>query len=203
MRWFDEVKAGASIKAIALREGVTRQRVGQVLRLTLLDPGIVENAIDGRQPERLTVDRIVKSPHRELWSDQRAWAESLRAASRQIQTPSEPLFWLKAIRAVFRPISSPMTGLPHRGLPLTPGNMGLFGGRSETGRQQWTGWLGRQDSNLRMAAPKAAALPLGDAPKPIRVLSKAATRRKPHRMKFVTCTLKHVRLYAVTVRSGA
>ena len=26
------------------------------------------------------------------------------------------------------------------------------------------GWLGRQDSNLRMAAPKAAALPLGDAP---------------------------------------
>jgi hypothetical protein len=27
-----------------------------------------------------------------------------------------------------------------------------------------TGWLGRQDSNLRMAASKAAALPLGDAP---------------------------------------
>ncbi|KFL47895.1 hypothetical protein IL54_3322 [Sphingobium sp. ba1] len=25
-------------------------------------------------------------------------------------------------------------------------------------------WLGRQDSNLRMAASKAAALPLGDAP---------------------------------------
>ena len=25
-------------------------------------------------------------------------------------------------------------------------------------------WLGRQDSNLRMAAPKAAALPLGHAP---------------------------------------
>src|SRR5437867_1781214 len=25
-------------------------------------------------------------------------------------------------------------------------------------------WLGRKDSNLRMAAPKAAALPLGDAP---------------------------------------
>ena len=25
-------------------------------------------------------------------------------------------------------------------------------------------WLGRQDSNLRMAAPKTAALPLGHAP---------------------------------------
>jgi hypothetical protein len=29
-------------------------------------------------------------------------------------------------------------------------------------------WLGRQDSNLRMAASKAAALPLGDAPMPCR-----------------------------------
>lgn len=27
------------------------------------------------------------------------------------------------------------------------------------------GWLGRKDSNLRMAAPKAAALPLGDSPR--------------------------------------
>jgi NAD(P)-dependent dehydrogenase (short-subunit alcohol dehydrogenase family) len=31
-------------------------------------------------------------------------------------------------------------------------------------RSENVGWLGRQDSNLRMAAPKAAALPLGDAP---------------------------------------
>ncbi len=29
---------------------------------------------------------------------------------------------------------------------------------------QFTGWLGRQDSNLRMAVPKTAALPLGYAP---------------------------------------
>ena len=38
MRWLDEVKAGASIKAIAAREGVTRQRVGQVLRLACWIP---------------------------------------------------------------------------------------------------------------------------------------------------------------------
>jgi hypothetical protein len=31
-------------------------------------------------------------------------------------------------------------------------------------------WLGRQDSNLRMAASKAAALPLGDAPTRMRGL---------------------------------
>ena len=33
----------------------------------------------------------------------------------------------------------------------------------EDGRT-FTKWLGREDSNLRMAAPKAAALPLGDSP---------------------------------------
>ena len=30
-------------------------------------------------------------------------------------------------------------------------------------------WLGRQDSNLGMAVPKTAALPLGDAPMPFAV----------------------------------
>jgi hypothetical protein len=34
-------------------------------------------------------------------------------------------------------------------------------------RYQWFGrWLGREDSNLRMAESKSAALPLGYAPKP-------------------------------------
>jgi hypothetical protein len=35
------------------------------------------------------------------------------------------------------------------------------GGKLST---EWTGWLGREDSNLRMAESKSAALPLGDAP---------------------------------------
>jgi hypothetical protein len=30
--------------------------------------------------------------------------------------------------------------------------------------KSWRKWLGREDSNLRMAVPKTAALPLGDAP---------------------------------------
>jgi hypothetical protein len=30
--------------------------------------------------------------------------------------------------------------------------------------RDWTGWLGREDSNLRMAESKSAALPLGYAP---------------------------------------
>ena len=48
MRWFEEVKAGISIKAIADREGVTRQRVGQFLRLVLPDATLVESVIDCR-----------------------------------------------------------------------------------------------------------------------------------------------------------
>lgn len=39
------------------------------------------------------------------------------------------------------------------------------------------GWLGREDSNLRMAAPKAAALPLGDSPTTVPETGKPETRR--------------------------
>ena len=77
LRWFEEVKAGMSIKAIATREGVTQDRIAQMLRLAWLDPTIVEAAASGRQPERLTADAIFKSPHIALWREQRAWADSL------------------------------------------------------------------------------------------------------------------------------
>ncbi|QIE55655.1 hypothetical protein G5B40_09460 [Pikeienuella piscinae] len=77
LRWFEEVKAGASIQDIAGRERVTRQRVGQVLRLAFLAPGLVDDALAGMQPLELTTDRIVKAPHMELWKGQRAWAANL------------------------------------------------------------------------------------------------------------------------------
>jgi hypothetical protein len=41
---------------------------------------------------------------------------------------------------------------------------GLLGGNSLSIWRDWTGWLGRQDSNLGMAESKSAALPLGYAP---------------------------------------
>lgn len=77
MRWFDEVKAGASINAIAEREGLTRDRVSQILRLAWLNPGIVDEAVSVRQPERLTADAIFKSPHIALWCEQRGWVDDL------------------------------------------------------------------------------------------------------------------------------
>src|SRR3546814_19557936 len=45
--------------------------------------------------------------------------------------------------------------------------------------REW--WLGRQDSNLRMAAPKAAALPLGDAPADGGLIAVPPMRGSPHR----------------------
>lgn len=77
LRWFEEVKVGASIKAIAAREGLTQDRIAQMLRLAWLDPTIVEAAVSGRQPERFTADAIFKSPHISLWREQRVWADDL------------------------------------------------------------------------------------------------------------------------------
>ena len=77
MRWFEEVKAGVSVKAITDREGLTRDRVSQILRLAWLDPGIVDEVVSGRQPERLTADAIFKSQHIVLWREQRDWVDDL------------------------------------------------------------------------------------------------------------------------------
>ncbi len=76
-RWFGEIKTGASISGIASREGVTRQRVGQVLKLAFLSPVLIDDAINGRQPSDLTVDGIIKAPHLELWANQQVWASRL------------------------------------------------------------------------------------------------------------------------------
>jgi hypothetical protein len=46
--------------------------------------------------------------------------------------------------------------------PLFAGLSGIFEGKVS---RCWTGWLGREDSNLRMVESKSTALPLGDAPK--------------------------------------
>jgi DNA invertase Pin-like site-specific DNA recombinase len=71
--WFDEVKAGATMQAIANREGITQRRVAHLVDLAFLAPDIVQAIVDGRQPPTLTADSLIKSRHRMLWPDQRAW----------------------------------------------------------------------------------------------------------------------------------
>jgi hypothetical protein len=75
--WFEEIKAGATMQAIADREGVTQRRVADLVDLAFLAPDMVCAIVEGRQPAMLTADRLVKSRHRMLWSDQRAWIAAL------------------------------------------------------------------------------------------------------------------------------
>ena len=75
--WFEEIKAGATMQAIATREGVTQRRIAHLVDLAFLAPDIVRSIVEGRQPPTLTADRLIKSRHRMLWSDQRAWISAL------------------------------------------------------------------------------------------------------------------------------
>jgi hypothetical protein len=75
--WFEEIKAGATMQAIANRAGVTQRRVANLVNLAFLAPDIVRSIVEGRQPPTLTADRLIKSRHRMLWSEQRAWLSAI------------------------------------------------------------------------------------------------------------------------------
>jgi hypothetical protein len=57
-----------------------------------------------------------------------------------------------------------VSGQRHSDDPLTRGKVAVFFSNKQNSLGDRTGWLGREDSNLRMAESKSAALPLGYAP---------------------------------------
>jgi hypothetical protein len=67
----------ASISEMAAAERIERGYLGSLLRLTLLGPDIVEAILDGRQPERLGLPRLLE-PFPIGWNDQRNVAISRR-----------------------------------------------------------------------------------------------------------------------------
>ncbi len=71
-RWQKLLDSGAcsTITEIAAREKIDRSYVGDVLRLTLLAPDIVEMILDGRQPPALQFEALRKSLPL-LWEEQR------------------------------------------------------------------------------------------------------------------------------------
>jgi hypothetical protein len=71
-RWQKLLDAGTycTIKEIATKEKVDASYVGDVLRLTLLAPDIIEMILDGRQPPALQFERLRKSFPLE-WKTQR------------------------------------------------------------------------------------------------------------------------------------
>jgi hypothetical protein len=60
----------ASITELAAAERLDRGYLGSLLRLTLLAPDIVEAILDGRQPPRLGLPKLL-SGIAECWSEQR------------------------------------------------------------------------------------------------------------------------------------
>jgi len=75
--WFEEIKAGVSMQAIADRAGMKQRRIAHLVDLAFLAPDIVQAIVDGRQPPTLTADRLIRSRHRILWADQRAWISAI------------------------------------------------------------------------------------------------------------------------------
>ena len=75
--WFEEVKAGMTMQAIADRESVSQRRVARLVDLAFLAPDIVQAIVDGRQPATLTADSLIKSQYRVVWADQRAWLTTI------------------------------------------------------------------------------------------------------------------------------
>lgn len=72
IRWQQLLDQGvcSTIKEIASRERIDPSYVGDVLRLTLLAPDIVEMILDGRQPPTLQFEALRKSVP-PLWEEQR------------------------------------------------------------------------------------------------------------------------------------
>jgi hypothetical protein len=70
-RWNRMLESGqfATISELAAREGIAPSYITRILRLTLLDPNIVETVLDGMQGPQVTLSRVMK-PFPEAWQRQ-------------------------------------------------------------------------------------------------------------------------------------
>jgi hypothetical protein len=89
-RWQKLLDRGtySTIKEIATKEKIDKSYVGDVLRLNLLAPDIIEMILDGRQPPGLQFEQLRKSLPLE-WQDQRNTVGKAEISSRF--TPAPPL----------------------------------------------------------------------------------------------------------------
>ena len=76
-KWFEEIKRGTSMQAIARRENLSQRRIARLVDLAFLAPDIIDAIVTGRQPVSLTSDGLIKSRHRPLWAEQRAMIAAL------------------------------------------------------------------------------------------------------------------------------
>lgn len=74
-QWFGDLSMGKvnSLQEIADREQLDRQYVSRIIQLVFLAPDIVRTILSGKQPEPLTVDKLVRSvPLPVSWKAQRS-----------------------------------------------------------------------------------------------------------------------------------
>ena len=70
--WQDKMKKeNLFIEDLAKSEGLSREYVGKVLRMTYLAPDIVTAIVDGVYPKTLSLRKILESEIPLLWSQQR------------------------------------------------------------------------------------------------------------------------------------
>jgi len=71
-RWKRMLESGefATIAELAEREGIAPSYMTRVLRLTQLEPGIIEAVLEGRQSSDVTLARLME-PFPLRWSDQK------------------------------------------------------------------------------------------------------------------------------------
>ena len=83
-RWKKLLDSGkfSSIKQLAEMEKVTDSYIGNLLRLTLLAPDIVEKILDGRLPKGIGLTQFM-GPWPGLWEEQRRMIARLRDAAEE------------------------------------------------------------------------------------------------------------------------
>ena len=59
--WFERPSSGQPYDAIALAEGVSKDRVMKLIDLAFLSPKIVTQVIAGTQPVGLTTEHLIRS----------------------------------------------------------------------------------------------------------------------------------------------
>ena len=70
-RWREMLENGeyATLREIAVTESINESYVGRVLRLTLLNPGLIEQILNGTQPASMYLDRLMR-PVPAIWKQQ-------------------------------------------------------------------------------------------------------------------------------------
>lgn len=70
--WWEQVRGGSTLGAIAKREGVTKRLIGLHLPAAFLAPDILQLIVDGRQPGTLTAQALRTQLIPAVWDDQRS-----------------------------------------------------------------------------------------------------------------------------------